>query len=367
MSSSHKKSSGRTAISHSCEPETATIHSSRHLKKLTQSFIFFVLFYLYFWLYIDPKLIYHGGGVITNFPTFYKTWPFFLQFLTYPGGPVEYISAFLSQLFYYSWAGALVITSQAWLMCLGLNYLLKAANSSKSHLICFALPILLLVLYTQYTYYFPTTMAFLTALLTACLYLKTTQLYNRVFSRLVVYLILSVILYYIAGGAFLLFAVICSIYELTFRSRWKLSLLYLLSAAAVPYVVGLLIFRVSIIDAFSNLVPFSWKILHYEARKRGVTIVYVLYLLPPLILLAFGLRCRIVEKVHTFKKRTGRKPTKKQRTHQKSNFYSSCCCCLPLQAVPFTFPVMTVLEQGSRSITAPSTSCGRNCSQLYIT
>ena len=135
MSNSHRKSSGRAAVSQSSETKTIEQHTSRRLAWLLRSFIFFTLFYLYLWLYIDLKLMYHGAGIITNFPAFYRGRPFFLQFLSYPGGLIEYISAFLSQFFYYSWAGALVVTIQAWLMCLSLEYLLKAVNSSKSHLI----------------------------------------------------------------------------------------------------------------------------------------------------------------------------------------------------------------------------------------
>jgi len=301
-----------------------------------QSFLFFTFFYLYLWLYVDLRLIYHGAGIITNFPVFYKGWTFFLPFLSYPGGPVEYLSAFLSQLFYYSWVGALVITVQAWLMCLCLDYLLKAANSLRSHLICFTLPILLLVLYTLYTCYFVTTMAFLTALLTACLYLKLTLSHNKNFSCVSIFLILSVILYYLAGGALLLFAVICVIYELIFRSRWKLSLFYLLSAGAIVYILGVLILGFSIIDAFSNLMPFSWKILNYEARKRAVAIVYAFYLLPPLILLVLGIWRRLVKSLLFAKKRTGRKPAKKHRnkiSNLPAKIFSWYSCSLKLKYV----------------------------------
>ena len=198
-------------------------------------------------------------------------------------------------------------------MCLCLNYLLEAINSPKDHLICFALPILLLVSYTQYTYYFITTMAFLTALLIACLYLKITLLRNNVFSCVIVYLILSVILYYISAGAFLLFAVLCSVYELIFRSRYKISLFYLLSTATIPYLLGVLVFGINTIDAFSSLLPFSWKILHYQARRRGVTIIYALYLLPPLTLILYGLWWKVAEKLQTGKKQADRKPAKKHR------------------------------------------------------
>ena len=313
MPKSHSKSSGHIAVSQPCETEAIKRYSSRRLEWLLQSFIFFILFYLYLRLYVDLRLIYHGAGIITNFPVFYKSWSFFLPFLSYPGGLVEYLSAFLSQLFYYSWTGAMVITVQAWLISLCMDYLLKVTNSPPIRWLRFVLPILLLVLYTWYSYHFVTTMALLIALLTACLYLKMSLLRARHFSCVSVFLILSAILYYLAGGAFLLFAIICVIYELIFRARWKMGLLYLLSAAAIPYILGLLIFGVSIIDAFSNLLPFSWKTLNYEARKRAVVIVYLLYLLPPLTLLVFGLGHILSSKLRFAKNLKGGKPVKKQR------------------------------------------------------
>jgi len=286
-------------------------------ERLIQSFLFFILFYLYLLLYVDLRLIYHGAGIITNFPVFYKGRVFFLPFLSYPGGPVEYLSAFLSQFFYYSWAGALVITVQAWLLSVCIDYLLKAAKLPRIRLICYLLPILLLVIYTRYAYHFDTTMALLIALLFACLYLKMTLSRTATLSCLSTFLFLSLILYYLAGGAFLLYAVVCAVYELIFRFRWKLTIFYLLSAVAVPYVVGLLVFRVSIIDAFCNSLPFSWKILYYEARKREVTIAYLMYLFPPLALLVFGLLQILWKRFYAVKNR----PPKKRRK-QSSNLLS---------------------------------------------
>src|SRR4030043_2331650 len=141
MSNSLPKSSGRMSVSQSCSQDIIKQHSSQGLKRLLQSFLFFILFYLYLWLYVDLRLMYHGAGIITNFPVFYKGWAFFLSFLSYPGGLVEYLSAFLSQLFYYSWAGALVVMVQAWLISLCVNYMLKAANSLRIRGIRFLPPI----------------------------------------------------------------------------------------------------------------------------------------------------------------------------------------------------------------------------------
>jgi hypothetical protein len=285
----------------------------------THYLIFFTLFYLYLWLYVDMRIIYHGAGVITNFPVFYKGWTFFQTFLSYPGGPVEYISAFLSQLFYYSWAGALVVTVQAWLLSACIGCLLKVTNFPRVRLICFTLPILLLIAYTRYTYFFPTTMALLTAMIFTCLYLKMTSQRTTAIGHVVTFLFLSLILYYIAGGAFLVFAIICAVYELLFRFRLKTGLFYLLCAAGIPYVIGLLILRVSIINAFCNSMPFSWKILYYETRRRSVEIIYVLFSLPSLIIIVLGLWQILDKRLHLVKSRADKKPSQKQQEKSPSS------------------------------------------------
>lgn len=70
--------------------------SSPSRDRSIRTFTFFVLFYLYLWLEVDLRLIYHGSGMINNLPPFYRGWAFFQKFLSYPGGPVAYLSAFLS-------------------------------------------------------------------------------------------------------------------------------------------------------------------------------------------------------------------------------------------------------------------------------
>jgi len=266
-----------------------------------RSVIFFVLLYLYLWLVVDLRLLYSGGGVITNFPVFFTDWPFFRTFLSRPGGLVEYLSAFLSQLVYYSWAGALVVTLQAWLLCLCTGYFFKVINAPRLRCIRFVPPILLLVIYGQYTYHFVTTMSLLAALLFASLYLRLvakqvfqvcyspTRCVPRSLFDLLAFLVLSVVLYGLAAGAYLLFAVLCAIYELLFRRRWYMCLSYVLLAALLPYVAGVLFFDVSIVDAFTDLLPFSWKILDWPSRKEMVIVVHVLYLLLPLTALGLGL------------------------------------------------------------------------------
>ncbi|MHC4738299.1 MAG: DUF6057 family protein [Planctomycetota bacterium] len=251
-----------------------------------RSLLFFIFFYLYLWLGVDLHLIYHGGGVLTNFPPFYKDWAFFREFVTYPGGLVEYASAFLSQFLYYSWAGAIVITLQAWMIFICTGCFFKAINARRLCWLRFVPPLLLLITYSQYTYYFLTTMALSAALFCVCLYLRTPSK-NKSF-LIVIFLILSVILYTIAGGAYLLFATLCVTYELILRRQQNLGLLYLLSTVVIPYVLGVLLFGVSIINAFGNLLPLSWKVLSYKSPEEIIVVVCILYLLVPLVTVGLG-------------------------------------------------------------------------------
>lgn len=263
--------------------------STQDIGRTSRNLIFFILFCLYLWFVVDLRLIYNCAGIITNFPVFYRDWSFFCEFCTHPGGLVEYIGAFLSQLFYIRWAGALVVTIQAWLMSACFGYILKAVNLSHLRLLRFIPPILLLIIYTQYTFHFITTMAFLVTLTFVCLYLRITRSLTSSSSRLAIALVLSVILYTITAGAYLLFVILCAMYELLFRRQKRLAFLYLLSAMVIPYVEGVLIFGVNIIDAYSDLSPLSWKILSFDNRRKLIVIIFILYSLLPLTILASGL------------------------------------------------------------------------------
>ena len=252
------------------------------LQTVIRDILFFVLFFLYLWLRIEPHLIFHGGWYTLNFPVFYKDWSFFKDYLSYPGGFVEYGSAFLSQFLYYSWTGAIVITLQAWLIFLCTNSFIKALNAQQLTWLRFIPPILFLVLYSQYTFYFNTMMALAVALVFVCFYVKI-NFKNKVLN-LIVLLILSIILYALVGGVYIVFALLCAMYELLSKRQWEMMLGCLLLSFIVPYIEGVNIYGMSSFDAFSRSTPISWEIQHY--KTTGIVFVYSLYLFLPLITLA---------------------------------------------------------------------------------
>ena len=264
---------------------TATEHPAGARQALRDA-VFYTLFYAFLWQMVGMHLIFHGAGRITNFPSFYTTWGFFAEHLSEPGGPVEYLSAFLSQLFYSSWLGALVVTTQAWLLGLCTACLARAASLKRGAAIRYIPALLLAVLHGRYTYFLPTTMALLVALLCACSYVAAARRRTGTI-RFAAFALLSLLCYYTAGGAFLLFALVCVIYEALIARRWQGSLGYAAFAAALPFALGGLVF--SLADVYSKSLPISWTLLYYESRRRWIELVYALYLLAPVSLLIAGL------------------------------------------------------------------------------
>ena len=244
------------------------------------SLLFFLLYYLYLWLLVDLRLIYHGGGIILGFPVFYREWYFFRQSVSWPGGFVGYISAFLAQFFSIGWLGALVATAQAWLLWLCTRSILRVAGGRRPEWICFVVPILLLMLYARYTYPFGIAMDVLAALGFVCLYFVMAS--KRKLTDLPAFLVLLVILYAIAGVACLLFAVLCAIYEMLVRRRWLVGVMYLVAAPIVSCLEGLLVFDMNVIYALRHFQFFS-----HEAgtvTMAALCIRYIFYLFLPVAL-----------------------------------------------------------------------------------
>jgi len=268
---------------------------SNKIKKVTiwpllgafRSVVFFVLFYLYLAFEVDLRLIYHGGGLIDNFPTFYWGWDFLIQYLAYPGGMVQYASAFLAQLFYYSWAGAAVVTCQAWLIWLGTDVYLKAVAARRLRWIRFIGPLVLAAIYSQYTFHLPMTVAFTAALLGACLFLRFAP--QAAVPRGLCFLVLSVVLYAGAGGAFLLFAFLCGAAEIVFGRQYRRGLLYWALGAALPCLLGVVVFGDRPADAYGRLLPWFWQTIHDGSSKRMLNAVVVLDACLPLAVSILGI------------------------------------------------------------------------------
>jgi hypothetical protein len=238
---------------------------------------FFLAFWLYVWLWIDPNVLYHGAGLV-QFPWFSEDLLFLKRFLRYPGGPVESAAALLSQCYYYPCAGAIVITAVALLTTLATRSFVTAVAGESVPLLHFIPAILVLVLCNRYAHALAMLVGLLVGLAAACAYVRMAGRGSA--RRFVVFLVLSGPLYFLAGGAYILYAAVCGIFELRTRRTRMLGLCYLLLAEVIPYAVGTYVFDLRLADACGRLLPF-----HPDGPVRAQAAGLCLYLCVPMVAL----------------------------------------------------------------------------------
>ncbi len=247
---------------------------------------FYLLFYLYLAWEVDLRLVYNGGGLIENFPTFYVDAEFLQGQLTLPAGMMKYLCALLAQLFYYSWAGAAVVTCQAWLIGLGTDAYLQEIGAPRLRILRFVGPVVLLAVYSQYVFYFTETVAFMVAVLAACLFLRFAP--QGAVRRGLGFLVLSLALYAAMGAPYLLFAFLCTGAEIVKDHRYREALWYGLSAAVVPYLVGVVVWGLVPLEAYVELLPIGLGTRANEPPQQMLKALWVLYLFLPVALGAVG-------------------------------------------------------------------------------
>ncbi len=253
--------------------------------RLGEGLLFFVLFYLYLWLVVDLRLIYTGGGLILGFPAFYRGWDFFFESVLHPGGAVEYAAAFLSQFFKVGWLGSLVVTAQAFMLYIFTDLIIKSAGARWFRWIRFAGPILLIAVYGQYAYHLvAATLSVTAALGLAVVYVRFGR--AKAIARVTAYCCGCVVLYLAAGGACIVFSVVCAIFEALFRKEALLGILYLAAGIAINYVTGVMLFGMLAGEAFTRVTPLHWRVLYYDATRGMAPAIYLMYLMVPVAMLA---------------------------------------------------------------------------------
>ncbi len=101
--------------------------------------LFFLLFFVYVWLRIKPEAEYCSQGRV-----FLLSTSFVHRFLHNPGGLAEYGAAFLAQLNYHGWLGALVFTALGVLLFLTAKQLCRLMTGRAPVVVCLAPSLILL-------------------------------------------------------------------------------------------------------------------------------------------------------------------------------------------------------------------------------
>jgi hypothetical protein len=240
---------------------------------------FFLTYFLCLWKWVNVMLMYHGGGLVRDFPSFYWGWEFARQFWTHPGGLVEYASALIAQGLYSSWYGALVLTLQAVLVCVSFAGLPRAIGGKVLRWIGLIPPLLFLVLYSKYRHYSGPVSSFAAGSVLVWGYAQFGRLKPLV--RLSVGLVQVGCLYAAApSGLFVLLpgVVLCELK----LARFSIGLaLFLALSALVPWTVGKVLFGFAAGESYEKLLPLG--VTPDAWNMRGAAVVAILFCFPALL------------------------------------------------------------------------------------
>ncbi|MBC8468444.1 MAG: hypothetical protein H8D56_03140 [Planctomycetes bacterium] len=276
--------------------------------------IFFLLFYLFLSVYVDLRLLYYVTGATVGISGFPCEWSYLFETLSLPGGLVRYVSVFLTQFFMFRWIGPVVVVLQAWGIALCIDRIVEKCDGKWFGWVRYAPGIVILFFYTSYVYHFETTMAMLVVLGLFNLYITiSSQKWQR---SLILFVVLMVIAYYIAAAGSLLFLVMCVIYEIAVKKQGIAGVGCLLFGVAVPLLIGVYGFGVSHIGAYSELMPWSWRITKYDLLNRMIPWLYGMYGCMPACLLLMGF-LKESERETRSSKRKSKSKKDKNKSRQK--------------------------------------------------
>jgi hypothetical protein len=246
--------------------------------------LFFLLFYLYVWLVIDPRLIGHSLGILAPYHPFsFSTgWPFFWEHLSRWGGLVEYGDRLLSLLLCSGWMGSLIAATTALLTCLYTDVLVRCAGGARGRLLRYVPAVVLLAVYGQYIHTLRPVLSLLVAISGFVLYLRLAP--EGAARRFAVFLVTWGAVCYVAGVGGILFAVLVAVFELLLERRLVAGGLTLCLALVAIWATREMLVGVDF-DRTHSLFPGSE--LGTPPRERPYAIVLFLFFPALLVLEAF--------------------------------------------------------------------------------
>jgi len=269
------------------DPSVQKASNSRSGRNLpVVSVVFFTVFYLFLWLCIEPKLIYHYFELSRKSPIFKTGWLFLQDCMSYPGGPGEYIASFLTQLCYFSWLGALCISLVAWAIYRLTVSLTAITADSIWRFICYLPALLILIISHRYGNPMSTAVVVLVVAFFSVLYEKLSP--RLVPSRVILFLIICGVVYYIAGSAALVFVTLAVLYEFYNRREPVFGILFLFLGLAVCWLLGVYFFELEISEAYLYSSPFHPIKQNIEKASTTRFLEVALFVVLPVIVLLVG-------------------------------------------------------------------------------
>jgi len=238
--------------------------------------IFFGAIFLFSWLQIKPALIGYWQDTV-----FLTGKDFFMQFVKYPGGIINYVSDFIAQFYIYSWLGAILIGVVSVIICLLTLYLFRVTGLKTDRTFLYLIPAFLIIFFvSDYNFHIDIIIGILTALLGFILFVKIPDSLIKLF----VFIISAVIIYYVSGGSLFFYSFLCLFYILLskkYTNKIKFTGLFiiLLFSVLLPLIAIKNVQGLTVKNAFLNTLPkaddFKTPLLPYMLHLFFVIILFI--------------------------------------------------------------------------------------------
>ena len=282
-------------------------------RQIPHSHLLFLLAYLYIWLVVEPRLIYHGlGTMVFNATVFSTEWSFVRESFGTPGGAISYVGGFLSQGYSCSWLGALIIVVMAWCLCELAGWHFLYAGYAPTAVLVSVPAVILFLMVGRYK-----------QPMAACLTVSSGLVFSYIFERLplgksplrvAVYGIMAVVSLWLTGtGGLLVFSLMNMVYGVLVRRDWVGAGLALPASVLIVWSLAEYVFYMTPWMTFLTLTPFS------EALTAGMNtflrgLILLLYGFVPLALSLMALGTMVLRR--TGRTQTGRSdPAKVRKAH----------------------------------------------------
>jgi len=284
-----------------CKSKIRKLVYSQNPGDLIQTCVFFLIFFIFVWLWIDPKLIYHGHGQSVIYPICTSRMNTFSGFPAFPGKTTMYMAARLTHYYYFSWAGALIITIIACLLCVGTDKFITTVSGGRLRWLRFIPAILLLA---QHSRYYPFLLAENLALLIVLLflYLYIRMPLQNVWFRFVVFMVFSAVIFATAVQLFLVFVLLAGIFEIFNNRRWLVGFSVFLSVLLIPYLTNTFVFDLNLSEAYHRILAFPLLL-----NMKEKILAYSFFSFLPIAGFVCGIWRLVAEKQKTKKRRSGKK------------------------------------------------------------
>jgi hypothetical protein len=254
-----------------------------------QDGIFCLASFFYLLFRIHPVL-----GIEAQSPVFLLTYDFFKEFLGTPGGFTDWLGALFLQFWFTDLLSALYLTIFLWLVAfLTRKWVESVSGRHPVHTFHLIPACLFLVLHCQYDFRLSITLAMIINLFFLILFVRWTS--AQYWLRFFLALAACIFLFWITGGAFLIFAVLYGLFEVLFRKKIVSGILLLLVAALLPWLASQSVLLVTIKEAYRHNLVFE----HPVFLRTAAYGIYIYLLLALIVALPAALACmeRLFQKI----------------------------------------------------------------------